>query len=73
MPEQNMSAFKKLFGGLGSRKKEAESTLPPEETAPQPDAAPPAPPKEEPDAFAVPAGNALAKVWSRCAHPGRPV
>lgn len=72
MPEQNMSAFKKLFGGLGSRKKEAESTLPPEETAPQPDAAPPAPPKEEPDAFAVPAGNALAKVWSRCAHPGLP-
>lgn len=76
MSEGSSLNFKKLFGGFRSRSASCEPE-PPEtpalqEQEPTPPLEPPAPVQEEKDAFGVPSGNPLAKVWALCNQPGTP-
>lgn len=78
MPEHHVGTFKKLFGGFGAHKQQEEASAAEAEalSARVPDDPLDEPEEtvhhEEPDTFAVPAGNALAKVWTKCGNSGLP-
>jgi len=84
MPESHTGKFMKFFEfgahDKGGGEQPSESIAPEslEQTAPEPEQIPIEPLKqvesapEKADAFAVPMGNPLAKVWDKCGQPGMP-